>query len=84
MPMCALSFDGREARVADVPEPEPGPDDAIVCVSLAGVCRTDLEIVHGYLGFRGVLGHEFVGSVEHGPTRGAAGASGALKVLIEP
>lgn len=30
-------------------------------MNLAGICRTDLEIVRGYMGFRGVLGHEFVG-----------------------
>ena len=30
---------------------------------LAGICNTDLELVRGYLGFRGVLGHEFVGEV---------------------
>ena len=35
-------------------------------VDLAGVCSTDLEIVRGYGGFEGVLGHEFVGSVVRG------------------
>ncbi len=29
-----------------------------------GVCATDLEICRGYMGFTGVLGHEFVGVVE--------------------
>jgi threonine dehydrogenase-like Zn-dependent dehydrogenase len=29
-----------------------------------GVCATDLELVKGYMGFTGVLGHEFVGVVE--------------------
>lgn len=33
-------------------------------VRLAGVCATDLEICRGYMGFTGVLGHEFVGEVE--------------------
>ncbi|RME26551.1 MAG: alcohol dehydrogenase [Deltaproteobacteria bacterium] len=33
-------------------------------VSLAGVCATDLELVRGYMGFAGVLGHEWVGVVE--------------------
>lgn len=31
---------------------------------LAGVCSTDLELIKGYAGFRGVLGHEFVATVE--------------------
>lgn len=33
-------------------------------VVLAGICNTDIEIVRGYMGFRGVPGHEFVGIVE--------------------
>jgi threonine dehydrogenase-like Zn-dependent dehydrogenase len=32
--------------------------------TLAGICNTDLEIVRGYAGFRGILGHEFVGVVD--------------------
>jgi alcohol dehydrogenase len=30
---------------------------------MAGICNTDLEIVRGYMGFSGILGHEFVGDV---------------------
>lgn len=36
-------------------------------VRLAGICNTDLELVRGYMNFRGVLGHEFVGEVVAGP-----------------
>ena len=36
-------------------------------VRLAGICNTDLEIMKGYMGFRGTLGHEFVGIVDEGP-----------------
>jgi threonine dehydrogenase-like Zn-dependent dehydrogenase len=42
-------------------------ESVLVRVSLAGVCSTDLEIVKGYMQFRGILGHEFVGRVEAGP-----------------
>jgi threonine dehydrogenase-like Zn-dependent dehydrogenase len=65
--MLALHFDGARAAVREVPPPEPLPESALVQVSLAGVCNTDLEIVKGYLGFRGILGHEFVGTVVAGP-----------------
>jgi len=41
--------------------------EAIVEVSLAGVCATDLELVKGYMGFSGVLGHEWVGRVVSSP-----------------
>jgi len=40
-----------------------------VAVRLAGVCSTDLEILRGYMGFRGIMGHEFVGLVEAGPSQ---------------
>ena len=32
-------------------------------VRLAGICNTDVEILHGYHGFRGTPGQEFVGEV---------------------
>ena len=65
--MKALHFDGSRARVIDCDVPEPEEGMARVRVRLAGVCNTDLELVKGYMGFTGVLGHEFVGSVEQGP-----------------
>ena len=65
--MRALHFDGHRARVMDVSEPGAIPGMARVAVRLAGVCNTDLELVKGYMGFEGVLGHEFVGVVEEGP-----------------
>ena len=62
--MRALRWDGaRLALARDFPDPTPGPGAALVRVHLAGVCRTDLEITRGYLGFRGTPGHEWVGHV---------------------
>lgn len=49
------------------PNPTPGEGEVLVSVRLAGICATDLEIVKGYMGFAGVLGHEFVGTVTAGP-----------------
>jgi alcohol dehydrogenase len=62
--MRALVYDGQLRLVEDYPQPDPPPGEALVRVKLAGICNTDLEIVRGYLGFQGVLGHEFVGVVE--------------------
>ncbi len=62
--MKALIYDHRLRYVPDLPLPEPGPGQARIKVHLAGICGTDLEIVRGYQGFRGVLGHEFVGRVD--------------------
>jgi threonine dehydrogenase-like Zn-dependent dehydrogenase len=64
--MRALVYDGRLRLVEDYPRPVPPPGEALVRVQLAGICNTDLEIVRGYMGFQGVLGHEFVGVVEEG------------------
>ena len=66
--MLALHFDGSTARVQDIARPAPFLDSALVRVSLAGVCDTDLQLVKGYMGFRGVLGHEFVGTIAEGPS----------------
>lgn len=43
--------------------PRPSSDEALIRVLRAGICATDLEIVKGYMGFSGTLGHEFVGEV---------------------
>jgi threonine dehydrogenase-like Zn-dependent dehydrogenase len=57
--MLGVYFDGKARLRRDLPSPARG--EALIAVRLAGVCRTDLEILKGYMGFRGVLGHEFVG-----------------------
>ena len=51
----------------DRPKPAPSPQEAIIQVLQAGICSTDLHIVKGYMDFQGVLGHEFVGIVDHAP-----------------
>ncbi|MBI1320734.1 MAG: alcohol dehydrogenase catalytic domain-containing protein [Candidatus Hydrogenedens sp.] len=61
--MKALYLDNGEALVRQVPKPEPRPGEALIKVLAAGVCSTDLELVRGYMDYRGVLGHEFVGVV---------------------
>ncbi len=64
--MRCLYFDGQLKYRDDYPEPAPGPGEALVRVRYAGVCNTDREILAGYKGFTGILGHEFVGVVEQG------------------
>lgn len=61
----ALVFDGKQAVIkAKHAVPEPGAGEALIRPLRMGVCSTDLEICKGYMGFKGVLGHEFVGIVE--------------------
>lgn len=50
----------------DLPHPAPA-GEALLRLSVGGVCATDLEIAKGYMGFRGVMGHEWVGVVEAAP-----------------
>ena len=50
----------------DWPVPELQSGQALIRVTRAGICNTDLELVKGYMGFTGVLGHEFVGEVVAG------------------
>jgi len=47
--------------------PKADEKTALLRVRLAGICSTDLQIFKGYLGFRGVPGHELVGEVKEGP-----------------
>ena len=61
--MLALVLDGTARLVPDHPPPERRAGEALVRVRLAGVCDTDLQLARGYLDFRGVPGHEFVGEV---------------------
>jgi threonine dehydrogenase-like Zn-dependent dehydrogenase len=65
--MKAIVFDGALKFVDDYSVPEPGENEALIRVSMAGICNTDMEITRGYLGFHGVMGHEFVGIVEQAP-----------------
>ena len=61
-------YGGGELRLADKPMPElSGPGDAIVRVTLASICTSDLHIKHGSVprAVPGVtIGHELVGVVE--------------------
>ena len=68
----AIVFDGEKARLeANRARPGAGAGEVVVRPLRMGVCATDLELCKGYMGFEGVLGHEFVGVVEE-----AAGKDG--------
>ncbi|HKO35323.1 MAG TPA: alcohol dehydrogenase catalytic domain-containing protein [Pyrinomonadaceae bacterium] len=61
--MRALRFQNGALSVSNVPQPVAN-GEALVRVTLSGICNTDLEIARGYAGFEGTLGHEFVGVIE--------------------
>src|SRR5215510_14240236 len=60
--MKALRFDGALSLTDDAPMPRRAGED-LVQVLCAGICGTDVQIIRGYAGFRGTLGHEFVGRI---------------------
>lgn len=71
--MQALQWDGSKLRINRVPVPVPADGEALVRVTRAGICNTDLEIIRGYYPFSGTLGHEFVGEVAEAPDPGLVG-----------
>jgi (R,R)-butanediol dehydrogenase/meso-butanediol dehydrogenase/diacetyl reductase len=85
--MRAACYEGPgRLRVASVPEPVPGPGEALLRMRRVGICGTDLHIYQGHLDHRvprgGILGHETFGEVVSAP----AGSSFAVgdRVVVEP
>jgi threonine dehydrogenase-like Zn-dependent dehydrogenase len=70
--MLALRYESGRLAVAEVGRPQ-GAGEALVRVTLSGICNTDVEIVRGYAGFEGTIGHEFVGVVESSPEQALVG-----------
>jgi threonine dehydrogenase-like Zn-dependent dehydrogenase len=61
--MLALVVDPALKLRKDYLDPAAASGESIVQVALAGICGTDLEITRGYMAYRGIPGHEFVGRV---------------------
>src|SRR3989441_8451995 len=78
--MKALRYENERLSVSDVPKPDVD-GEAVVRVTLSGICNTDLEIARGYAGFQGTIGHEFVGVIE---SASAARPSARGPNIIEP
>jgi threonine dehydrogenase-like Zn-dependent dehydrogenase len=65
--MKALYCDGSGVRFrSDHPDPVLAPGEVLLNVTHCGICDTDVQLAAGYMGFRGVLGHEFVGTDDAG------------------
>lgn len=57
-------------RMTEVPMPELGPDQALVKVTSAGICASDLATIHGHspiAAYPLIPGHECVGEVASAP-----------------
>jgi threonine dehydrogenase-like Zn-dependent dehydrogenase len=66
--MLALRVANKRLSIKNLKKPDSA-DEALVRVLLSGICNTDLEIARGYAGFKGTIGHEFVGVVEKSTDR---------------
>lgn len=66
--MRALVYDGTLRLDHEYAEPILHEDQILLRLRRAGVCNTDLELVAGMYGFKGILGHEFVAEVVDGPS----------------
>lgn len=62
--MKAVVFDKELKLVDNYAKPVPQKGEALIKITLAGICNTDYEITKGYMGYSGILGHEAVGIVE--------------------
>ena len=63
--MKALVFDNTLKLEQNYPNPTVKNNEVLIKTSMVGICNTDYEITLGYMGYKGVLGHEFVGVVEN-------------------
>lgn len=70
--MKALQFINNELKLSEVKKPA-AENEALIRVVKSGICNTDLEIIRGYAGFNGIIGHEFVGIVETSSDKGLIG-----------
>lgn len=65
--MKALVYDNNPGEglklIKDYKNPVLKAGEALIKTTLMGICNTDEEITKGYMGYKGVLGHEFTGVV---------------------
>ncbi len=65
--MRGVYYDGSTIRLSrDLPEPIIRDGEVGLAVRMVGICDTDVQLSQGYMKFRGILGHEFVGRTADG------------------
>jgi threonine dehydrogenase-like Zn-dependent dehydrogenase len=71
--MLAVYLENRKVTLRNTRKPRRPSGFALIRLLYAGICNTDLELLRGYYGFRGVPGHEFVGEVIEADNRDLLG-----------
>ena len=65
--MRGVYCDGKSIkRLERLPDPILRAGETLIKVRQVGICETDLQLAQGYMNFRGILGHEFVGETTDG------------------
>lgn len=82
--MQSVVLSGGQISVQERAIPVRGEGESLVRVTLAGICSTDLELAAGYMGFEGILGHEFVGVVEESDQPALVGQRVVCTINIAP
>jgi len=75
--MRALVLDPDPVLREDFQDPVAPAGESLIRLRMAGICGTDLELTRGYMTYRGIPGHEFVGEVVE-----AAGSSLVGKRIV--
>ncbi|MFI0471614.1 Zn-dependent oxidoreductase [Halomonas sp. HMF6819] len=73
-------------RVADIDAPTPSAGEVLVRVAFAGICGSDMHIIHGdnaFVRFPRITGHEFAGVIE-AVGEGVDGVSAGERVCVDP
>jgi len=71
--MKAVVFDDGLKLENNYPMPTQQTGEALIKVNTIGICNTDYEITKGYMGYKGILGHEFTGIVEKADNKNLVG-----------
>ncbi len=72
--------------IVDIDTPQAGAGEVLVRVAFAGICGSDMHIIHGdnaFVRFPRITGHEFAGIVE-AVGDGVAGVAIGERVCIDP
>lgn len=80
--MRALVFDQSLSFQPRHRDPVEADGDTLLRVRQAGICATDLEITRGYMGYNGVLGHEFVADIVSSPDKNLIGQRVAGEINV--
>jgi alcohol dehydrogenase len=71
--MIAVHIEKGQVRIKHIRVPRRREGFALIRLLAGGICNTDLELQHGYYGFSGTPGHEFVGEVIEADDRALIG-----------